>query len=1594
MADSLIIANAIELMMGDTGPVMSNLPNLENTTFALNDQVDTYSLGAPQPTVDILASLITDGERPQGRRASNRTLSIPVSIISDTRDNLSLARETLFSLVDQDQWTLRYTRDSSGTGPLILDCWRAEPATVGYTPVEEAQFACEVVLNFEALPYGRSDTPNPITFAAPAQGTTAPPAPILMDAFNTLQAGQTQPWAQTATSIDGNAAIFLPPTNDLSIPNYTGQFATPVDLTTGGTGLNNVMHFWVGLASQRYYTNWANHRSELAYACYLTDINGVTIRNSVHMTVTQSNNLSSPVWTQVSIRMPSTNTTFDYTNVVQYNIQFSNYPHAGISYLRWSTGFLDSFFAVSPSSSVTNVTRGSIYQINGVEGSVHTPVSFVATQQPSTSPVVTTYSGTTGNLFQAPSGVTNVAATVIGPGGPGAPGNAVLNSAGGGAELAQLSGIPVTPGSLYAVWAPIATSNLRSAAFAGVWTACGSFATTNPLTTTGNSLFTAAVAAGNTVVIQINTPTQPTGSGSVVDSGGNPYVNIGSSAAPDGSWINMWAAYNIVTALTTSSTWNVTFGSQVAAGLFKVSFCPGMMSNLPNWGTNGTSTFPFAEDSGRVLTQNFINANADFATGLDTNWLVTGTASSATKGVVSGSGMPNPNFIALKSTGSANKPTITSKNLYAVLPSTPYMPDMLAMMPTQTSMVVNILVTWYDSTQTLISTSTLALTYTASTWQWSFTLTGGTAAVTSPANAAFATIGAQQNSSTANNPLNIAVLGLSLHSNETSQYIAMVGNNSSLNSITTPAGWTKIQTAASGTLAFDTFFITMSPAAGGMIFGASGFYASSIPWAIVLTRLSNSAGYAYFRGDNNIAVLAHGGIAGLQSVPGGAGTGTYAPVHNDGGSGAAGTTTTGGGGGGSGGTGGVGTWFEQTDASIAYWNSSAPPTQITGDFAPNAQGYNSADNLKYCINGKILTDAGMTTTDTVIVAVVSTTTGSSPVEGITDNHGNTYVYYDKIVIASNGWQVQIFYGRQASGNNFTSLVPGDHIGVTAGTTSGNYAVMAWVIKNTHGFGNSANDINADFTGTTHSDTLSSVTSPPNGIFTVAIALDAIVATFGTNPNQAAVYNPQFAATLTTPQGGTGYLLGQSFPANSILQAWWEECGANGGGSSQAVTFNRPVSGEMGYVGWTFFADSDATNWINGTFASYHGGTFKYTARAGKHFKITQTAAHMQLMGKIGPGEGMALVSVDKGPWQLINNYSPTAQYQQVWFDTGKMANVSHTIELITLGRADPSATASNISFDGYMVLSDGTGLNGSGTTGGAAVTGGGAGGTGAASGANGGAAGFPGGGGGGAGGTGHGGGLGGVAEVQLSYISSLPAFKTLILHRPSIDGSKTLMPYIACATQAVPTSDFVTGIFPNLQPHFQGTYSFYIAAAAFNTPSAARTVTVTVNEYESDPGGSLPAPTATSNCARTFVPNTDAPNNLICIGEITLPNKDIPPENIQALYKVVVSSTNGSDTIQDVIMIDTMGQTVIVNDTLGYPEILIDEPTPDADIGRIMGSQFDRPYAISILDSAYPTGGPLTLEPGDNILFAYCVEGAPALNASYFPRYFIDRPVS
>jgi hypothetical protein len=251
------------------------------------------------------------------------------------------------------------------------------------------------------------------------------------------------------------------------------------------------------------------------------------------------------------------------------------------------------------------------------------------------------------------------------------------------------------------------------------------------------------------------------------------------------------------------------------------------------------------------------------------------------------------------------------------------------------------------------------------------------------------------------------------------------------------------------------------------------------------------------------------------------------------------------------------------------------------------------------------------------------------------------------------------------------------------------------------------------------------------------------------------------------------------------------------------------------------------------------------------------------------------------------------------------------------------------------------------------------------------------------------GGPGGAGQITLTYTPTLAPFKTLIAHRPGPDAPATLTPFVSTTSPADPPDGRqypVPSLVAGVNARFGGTYSVVLVAYAWANHTVPRLVTVTVWQYEYPGGPSYPA-----SVSATLTPS-GITNGIVTIGELTLPVRDIAPDNTTAFFTVGINSDQLADQFLDVIFLDTLGSTVMVaKNTVLANNLYVDEPTVDRDVGRIMTSWYDRAEAASILGSAFISGGPISVEPGDNILMAYCVEGCPAISVTYHPRWFLDR---
>jgi hypothetical protein len=267
------------------------------------------------------------------------------------------------------------------------------------------------------------------------------------------------------------------------------------------------------------------------------------------------------------------------------------------------------------------------------------------------------------------------------------------------------------------------------------------------------------------------------------------------------------------------------------------------------------------------------------------------------------------------------------------------------------------------------------------------------------------------------------------------------------------------------------------------------------------------------------------------------------------------------------------------------------------------------------------------------------------------------------------------------------------------------------------------------------------------------------------------------------------------------------------------------------------------------------------------------------------------------------------------------------------------------------------------------------------------------------------GGNGGDGLVQLTY-TSVALMQTLVAHRPSFYAPPEFTPFVpvppgdgSAGTIEYPVPSLVAGVAARFGSPHTGTFSVVAVPYAWSgggTSSSARTITVTVKQYEQSGGQSYSASVAASvvplNLAQLTVPH--AATGFAVIGEITLPPNLMPPDNTDTYFTVSIASTTTADQFQDILFLDTMGSTVIVQSPVSYQSLYIDEPDINADLGNVLGTLFDRADAVSILDRAIVSGPPLDVDPyGNRSLLVYSMEGPANAQVSYFPRHWAERPL-
>lgn len=442
MADSLVLGD-IELLGGG---VPSANPACAGAIFRL---LPGYDLGAPDPTTDFVESLLLNGERPVGHRASNRVLALPVWIIGTSRDNLAAAREHLEQTADQDLWTATWARDRGGLPPLplLIDCFRNAQAQPSYNILLEKQLAMQILVTIPAMPYGRSDTQLELSLAAPVpSGPPAPPAPVVLDNFSTI----TSPFSYQGSQhvVGPNCVVWDPddvrvgdPGGQNSNFTYPGTLANSADLSRMTS-----VSMYLGFGSRYYYRLPYHGRHHVNIELTLTDTAGNSISMSrSNQRMASSAYYQSPVFTRVTMPLLLNDPVFAYTSVAGYTIKVTNHHYLDRHHLRWVTLYLDALTAFPDTQTVTPTVRGNMYVMYGVRGTAPAGMSLEL-QQPPTAGTPTTVTATGIGGYTVPSGTAYLKVEAVGGGGAGAGRTGSGMGGGGGAgEYARVDTFPAVP---------------------------------------------------------------------------------------------------------------------------------------------------------------------------------------------------------------------------------------------------------------------------------------------------------------------------------------------------------------------------------------------------------------------------------------------------------------------------------------------------------------------------------------------------------------------------------------------------------------------------------------------------------------------------------------------------------------------------------------------------------------------------------------------------------------------------------------------------------------------------------------------------------------------------------------------------------------------------------------------------------------------------------------------------------------------------------------------------------------------------------------------------------------------------------------------
>ena len=114
-------------------------------------------------------------------------------------------------------------------------------------------------------------------------------------------------------------------------------------------------------------------------------------------------------------------------------------------------------------------------------------------------------------------------------------------------------------------------------------------------------------------------------------------------------------------------------------------------------------------------------------------------------------------------------------------------------------------------------------------------------------------------------------------------------------------------------------------------------------------------------------------------------------------------------------------------------------------------------------------------------------------------------------------------------------------------------------------------------------------------------------------------------------------------------------------------------------------------WTTENVAGSYGGTVRHSSTAKDKAQLNKitftTNGNFAWLSTLGPNRGLASVTVDGGPAQTVDLYSPTLKPARVAFAANNLAGgTEHTVTVQVLGTRNPASTGTRVDVDGFVAI--------------------------------------------------------------------------------------------------------------------------------------------------------------------------------------------------------------------------------------------------------------------------------------------------------------------